>query len=263
MLPIRTLSLYVIIGYAKQKPESSFLRPHAPFFQNLVKLLVDMMSLLSENESWNKGGNLEQDYYEEDKEELARIAFESLESLSLTVRGNIATILFENSVMQAMKSSENWKERHAALSSILATKKNWLDSLQDNLDNVVNISLHFCNDRKVRVRWCAILLIGTLLESAPMLPERFHHRFLPVILTEMKDDANPTIQSVSAEATSGFCHGAAPDLIRPYLEDLMNNIIHHLRTKHEDLISKALLATADIAKRTKSEFIPVCSYCNC
>ena len=245
-----------MISFAEQRPRSSFLRSNAPFLQNLVKMLLNMISLISDNEDWNKGA----EYDKEDEAALTASIF--LDRLALAVHSNITPILFQNGIVQEMISSENWKERHAALTAIAVTGEGCFDSLKDNLKDVIDIILHSFSDPNVRVRWSAIHTIGQLsTDFAPLFQERFHQQILPVISTGMKDDANPRIQSVSAEATINFCSETNPELMRPYLEKLMNNIMYLLSTKHEAITSAAITATASIADSVKSDFIPVCTCC--
>ena len=215
-----------------------------------------MMSLISDNEDWNKG-----EEYDIDDEE-AETACSILDRLALAVHNNIMPILFENGVVQAMISSENWKERNAALTAIAIIGEGCCDSLKDNLSDVVDIILHSVKDPTARVRWTAIHSIGQLsTDFAPLFQKRFHHQILSIISNGMKDDANPRIQSVSAEATINFCNEANCELIKPYLEELMNNIMYLLSIKNEGIISGAITAAASIADSTKSDFVPVCTRC--
>ncbi|RLN93411.1 hypothetical protein BBJ28_00006923, partial [Nothophytophthora sp. Chile5] len=115
--------------------------------------------------------------------------------------------------------SDSWVSRHAALVGLCQI----LDVLDDdNLDAIVRHLLAQADDPHPRVCCTAVDVIGQLsVDQAPQFQEAYHAQALTVLAHYLEDFSKPRLQAHAATALRQFIDMCPPELLTPYLDQLL------------------------------------------
>lgn len=211
-----------------------------------------MMTQICDNSDWNRG----EEYDEEDEEK--DIGSGCLDRLALSIKDPVLSVLFSENALPAMLSHNNWKVRHAAILAVSLIGEGCVDIMKKNLENVLQYVLPGFRDPHERVRWAACSTIGQMAtDFCPTLQKKFHQQILTALCAVMGDAQNPRVQSYAAAAIINFCDECKPQIMIPYLDPLLTNLLSLLSCNQEIVVEQAIIAVAAIADCVGENFANV------
>jgi len=248
---LRHLAIEVLVTLSESKP--GMVRKIPNFLPEVFSVLLEWMTHLEENSSWNVGESEDCDDTD------TAIAEESLDRLSIALAGEtIAPILF--SAIPAFLGSGDWRFRHAGLMAISVSGEGAVKYLSQHLQDVVGMILPFFTDAHPRVRWAACNTIGQMCSDfQPDIQLTFHQPILSSIIQVMNDSENPRVQAHAASAIVNFCEDCKGDLLTPYLPSLLEKL-HSLLQSPKIVQEQVVTAVAALADCAGQQFLPFYDY---
>lgn len=245
---VRHLGLECLVTLTTVRP--GMMKKVPEFTQRLIPIVLNMMVDLEENPKWNLGD-------EEDLEDTnCNIGEESLDRLAIALGGQTIVPIIVNMINQLL-ASPDWRHRHAAMMSISIIGEGCEATLRPHLRDVINLVLPRFSDPHERVRWAACNTAGQLsTDFGPQLQQQFHSEILPAYVRLMDDLQNPRVQSHAASAIVNWCEHCTPEILKPYLHDLLGKLIQLLQQGKRIVQEQAVTAVAAIAECVEAEFGP-------
>eukprot|EP00179_Madagascaria_erythrocladioides_P010064 CAMPEP_0198324830 /NCGR_PEP_ID=MMETSP1450-20131203/12744_1 /TAXON_ID=753684 ORGANISM="Madagascaria erythrocladiodes, Strain CCMP3234" /NCGR_SAMPLE_ID=MMETSP1450 /ASSEMBLY_ACC=CAM_ASM_001115 /LENGTH=668 /DNA_ID=CAMNT_0044028663 /DNA_START=1 /DNA_END=2007 /DNA_ORIENTATION=- len=93
-------------------------------------------------------------------------------------------------------------------------------------------------------------------DFGPSIQLHHHSRILPSLVAAMDDAGNPRVQSHAAAAIINFCDEASPEIMAPYLDQLLRQLMRLLQSSHRLIQEQAVTAVAAVADAAESNFMP-------
>src|SRR5579859_5118126 len=113
--------------------------------------------------------------------------------------------------LPSLISSNDWRERHAALMAISSIAEGCEKYMRPDLGRVLDMILPALNDPHPRVRYAACNAVGQLsTDLQPTIQKNFHERIMHA-LVPLLDTAEPRVQAHAAAALVNFCEAIASD----------------------------------------------------
>ncbi|CAI7776152.1 unnamed protein product [Closterium sp. NIES-54] len=192
----------------------------------LFAVLMAMLLDIEDTPEWHAANDEEEDSGESANYEVAQ---ECLDRLAISVGGN--TVLpVASQALPAYSTDADWKKRHAALVCLAQIAEGCTKVMSKSLESVVTMVLAAFNDPNPRVRWAAINAVGQLsTDLGPDLQQQYHARVLPALIAAMDDGANPRVQAHATAAILNFSEAATPEIMAPYLDQLLNKLLQLLQ----------------------------------
>ncbi|CAI5473246.1 unnamed protein product [Closterium sp. Yama58-4] len=217
----------------------------------LFAVLMAMLLDIEDTPEWHAANDEEEDSGETANYEVAQ---ECLDRLAISVGGN--TVLpVASQALPAYANDADWKKRHAALVCLAQIAEGCTKVMSKSLESVVDMVLAAFNDPNPRVRWAAINAVGQLsTDLGPDLQQQHHARVLPALIAAMDDAANPRVQAHATAAILNFSEAATPEIMAPYLDQLLNKLLQLLQFGKRMVQEGSLTAIAAIADCSQEHF---------
>ncbi|CAI7908089.1 unnamed protein product [Closterium sp. NIES-53] len=217
----------------------------------LFAVLMAMLLDIEDTPEWHAANDEEEDSGESANYEVAQ---ECLDRLAISVGGN--TVLpVASQALPAYSTDADWKKRHAALVCLAQIAEGCTKVMSKSLESVVTMVLAAFNDPNPRVRWAAINAVGQLsTDLGPDLQQQYHARVLPALIAAMDDGANPRVQAHATAAILNFSEAATPEIMAPYLDQLLNKLLQLLQFGKRMVQEGSLTAIAAIADCSQEHF---------
>ncbi|KAI5361577.1 putative importin-beta domain, armadillo-like helical, TOG domain, importin beta family [Septoria linicola] len=153
-----------------------------------------------------------------------------------------------------MLQSSNWRDKHAALMCISAISEGCADIMENELDQVLQLLLPTLRDDHSRVRWAACNALGQMsTDFKGTMQTKYHSVVLPALI-ETLGAPEPRVQSHAAAALVNFCEEAEKEILEPYLDRLLTNLMQLLRSEKRFVQEQALSTIATVADSAESTF---------
>ncbi|MDI1484996.1 MAG: importin subunit beta-3 [Ramalina farinacea] len=153
-----------------------------------------------------------------------------------------------------MVSSQQWRDRHAALMAISAISEGCREIMEAELDKVLELVVPALRDPHPRVRWAGCNALGQMsTDFAGTMQKKYHQVVLPNIIPVL-DSAEPRIQSHAAAALVNFCEEAEKEILEPYLDELLTKLLRVLGSPKRYVQEQALSTIATIADSAETAF---------
>lgn len=244
----RHMSAELVVTLCEARP--GMVRKEETILPRLVRLLLEMMQDVSENEDWNEGE-------EEDIEDVnVKVAGESLDRLAIQLTGSsLVPIVFD--VVPDMLASEDWRQRHAALMSISVIGEGCRAFMKPHLDHVLEFVLPRFVDDHPRVRWAACNALGQMCtDFGPTIQRDFHNDIIPRLAHVMEDSDNPRVQSHACAALINFNEFAKKEHMEEGLHPLLETMAVLLEQNRKIVLEQCMTAIGTVADVVKSDFEP-------
>ncbi|KAF4138965.1 Importin repeat [Phytophthora infestans] len=222
----RQLAMEFLVSLAEQAPSRCRRLPKNMFVETVYPVAFKMMLELQDMDTWDVancedeqsagGQGIDQEISNFD------VGSEALERLvgALGAKRSLPTCFAL--IQEYAAHSDNWVSRHAALVGLCQI----LDVLDDeNLDAIVRHLLTQANDPHPRVCCTAVDVIGQLsVDQAPQFQEAYHQQALTVLAHYLEDFNKPRLQAHAATALRQFIDMCPPELLTPYLENMLHQL---------------------------------------
>uniref|UniRef100_A0A0C9QU83 TSA: Wollemia nobilis Ref_Wollemi_Transcript_9431_3919 transcribed RNA sequence n=1 Tax=Wollemia nobilis TaxID=56998 RepID=A0A0C9QU83_9CONI len=249
---MRHLALEFIITLAEARDRApGMMRKLPQFIGKLFAILVNLLLDVEDDVAWYTAETENEDAGVTSNYEVGQ---ECLDRLSNSLGGN--TILpVASELLPSYISDQDWRKRHAALITLAQIAEGCDKVMTKNLEPVVNMVLNSFKDPHPRVRWASINALGQLsTDLGPDLQEQFHQRVVPALIDAMADFQNPRVQAHAAAAILNFSEGCTPDILAPYLDGIVTNLLVLLQNGKHMVQEGALTALASVADCSQSSF---------
>ncbi|KAK4497104.1 hypothetical protein PRZ48_011554 [Zasmidium cellare] len=153
-----------------------------------------------------------------------------------------------------MLQASHWREQHAALMCISAISEGCADIMEGELEQVLQLLMPTLNEPHPRVRWAACNALGQMsTDFKGTMQTKFHSLVLPALIDTL-GAAEPRVQSHAAAALVNFCEEAEKEVLEPYLDKLLTNLMQLLSSPKRFVQEQALSTIATVADSAESAF---------
>lgn len=246
----RHMALEFLVSVAEKL--ASQCRKMGTFVQSVFPVGLHMMLELEDDVDW---------YKQEDEDDASEYTLfdcgqESLDRIAIALGGKAVLPVAEAIIPSFLANTESWVHRHAALLAISQIGEGCQKQIEAKLGQVINLALARFGDPHPRVRWAAINCIGQMCtDFGPRIQKEFHASIVPHLIAVMDDAGNPRVQSHAAAAVINFCDEATPDIIAPYLDNLLGKLQILLQSQHRITQEQAVTAIAAVADSAETQFV--------
>lgn len=224
------------------------------YTDNIVIITLLMMTEVCVDDDdaaeWNNG-----DDEDEDEEPEYDVARQSLDRVSLRLNGqSLAAPLFQ--FLPAMIKSGDWRERQAALMALSAAAEGCADVLTEEIPKILDLILPSLQDENSRVQFACCNALGQMsTDLADVIQRTAAGRILPALISMLTNKYTPRVQAHAAAALVNFSEAASKDILEPYLDDLLNNLVGLLQSPKRYVQEQVLTTIAIIADAAEKTFI--------
>lgn len=200
---------------------------------------------------WNNNDDTEDD----DEEPEYDAARQALDRVSLKLTGkSLAQPLFE--YLPTMLQSNNWRERQAALMALSSAAEGCSDVLMSEIPKILDMVLPALQDPHSRVQYASCNALGQMsTDFADIIQRTSGERILPALISMLTNKSVPRVQTHAAAALVNFSEAATKDILEPYLDDLLNNLLGLLQSPKRYVQEQVLTTIAIIADAAEQTFI--------
>ncbi|ODV82553.1 hypothetical protein CANARDRAFT_10457 [[Candida] arabinofermentans NRRL YB-2248] len=200
---------------------------------------------------WNNSDDLNDD---EDEEEY-NAARQSLDRASLRLGGqSLAGPLFQ--YLPQMIQSQDWHERQASLMALSSATEGCREVLMGEIPRILDLILPSLQDPHPRVQYACCNALGQMsTDFADVIQRTSGDRILPALISMLSTRNVPRVQAHAACALVNFSDDATKEVLEPYLDDLLSNLLTLLQSAPKRYVQEQVITTiAIVADNAKNKF---------
>eukprot|EP00184_Porphyridium_aerugineum_P000216 CAMPEP_0184696160 /NCGR_PEP_ID=MMETSP0313-20130426/3546_1 /TAXON_ID=2792 /ORGANISM="Porphyridium aerugineum, Strain SAG 1380-2" /LENGTH=1101 /DNA_ID=CAMNT_0027154733 /DNA_START=266 /DNA_END=3571 /DNA_ORIENTATION=- len=248
----RQLGLEFLVSASEKLPAACRKLPN--FIQNVIPVALSMMLELEDDAEWYNKDDDDDDNVEYSNFDAGQ---ESLDRLAISLGGKLVLPVVFTIIPQFLANEPSWVHRHAGLLAISQIGEGCERQIENQLGSVIQMALQRFVDPHPRVRWAAINCIGQMCtDFGPRIQREFHAQIVPALIHVMDDTANARVQSHAAAAVINFCDEATPEIIGPYMEQLLGKLHQLFHSNRRITQEQAVTAVAAVADAGGANFAP-------
>ncbi|EEQ41298.1 hypothetical protein CLUG_05426 [Clavispora lusitaniae ATCC 42720] len=200
---------------------------------------------------WNNEDSTEDD----DAEPEYDAARQSLDRVSLKLGGQaLAAPLFQ--YLPGMIQSSNWRECFAALMALSSAAEGCVDVLITEIPKLLDMILPTLDHPHARVQYACCNALGQMsTDFADIIQKIAGDRILPALISKLTSKSVPRVQAHAAAALVNFSEAASKEILEPYLDSLLNNLLGLLQSPKRYVQEQVLTTIAIIADAAEQKFI--------
>ncbi|KAI5960216.1 PSE1 [Candida pseudojiufengensis] len=246
-------SLELLTTFAEVSPAMCKRTPS--YTEEIVLINLSMLTEVCPDDDdaaeWNNNDDTEED----DEEPEYDAARQSLDRVSLRLNGqSMAGPLFQ--YLPAMTQSANWRERQAALMALSSAAEGCSDVLMNEIPRILDMVLPTLNDDHSRVQYACCNALGQMsTDFADVIQRTSGDRVLPALISKLTNKSVPRVQAHAAAALVNFSEAASKEILEPYLDDLLNNLLVLLQSPKRYVQEQVLTTIAIIADAAQKTFV--------
>lgn len=218
-----------------------------------LKLMTEVC--VDDDENCSEWNNVD-DPNEEGEEEEYNAARQSLDRVALKLNGQcLAGPLFQ--YLPHMLQSQDWHERQAALMALSSASEGCADVLISEIPKLLDLILPSLNDSHPRVQFACCNALGQMsTDFANIIQRTSGDKILPALISMLSTNHVPRVQTHAAAALVNFCEEATKEIVEPYLDDLLNNLLTLLKSSPKKYVQEQVITTiAVVADAAENKFI--------
>lgn len=222
-------------------------------------MVVDCLQLSTEvcEDDYDCQEWLESEDIEEDEDEEAYNAARlSLDRASLKLGGEtLAQPLFQ--YIPSMLQSADWHERQGALMSLSSATEGCRDVLITEIPKILDLILPSLHDEHPRVQYACCNALGQIsTDFADVIQRTAGNRIVPALVSMLTTKNAARVQAHAAAALVNFCEEASQDILEPYLESLLSNLLTLLQSAPKRYVQEQVITTiAIVADSAEKKFL--------
>jgi importin-5 len=218
----RQLAMEFLVSLAENASAACRKLPKNGFVTGVFPVVFRMMLELDDVETWSPTVCEEVDDLVSQEISNFDVGSEALERLVNAIGAKKSLPTCFALIHEYASRGDSWLHRHAALVGLCQI----LEVLAPReLDEIVRHLLAQCHDPHPRVCCTAIDVIGQLaMDQAPHFQEQYHAQALGVLLYYLQQREQPRLQAHAATALRQFIDMCSPELLAPYLENLLQQL---------------------------------------
>lgn len=249
----RLAALEIMTTFAEFAP--AMCKQSPVFSSSAIIVTLSMLTEVSldddEAYEWNNSDNSE-DLDDEPEYDAAR---QSLDRISLKLGGqSLAALLFQ--YLPSMVQSSNWRECYAALMALSSAAEGCCDVLIAEIPKLLDMVLPSLDHAHPRVQYACCNALGQMsTDFADVIQRTSGNRILPALISKLTNKSVPRVQAHAAAALVNFSEAALKEVVEPYLDDLLNNLLGLLLSPKRYVQEQVLTTIAIIADAAEKKFI--------
>ncbi|CCH60500.1 hypothetical protein TBLA_0C07090 [Henningerozyma blattae CBS 6284] len=250
----RTTALELLTSFAENAPQMC--KSNSNFCDSIIMntlLLMTEISIDDENsQEWSNSDDTDDLDDEEITYDHAR---QALDRVSLKLGGKyLAPTLFQ--YLQQMIVSSEWRQRFAALMALSSAAEGCRDVLIGEINKILDMVLPLINDPHPRVQYACCNVLGQIsTDFAPLIQLTSHNKILPALISKLTPNSIDRVQTHAAAALVNFSEHSNKDILEPYLDELLTNLLTLLQRDKLYVQEQALTTIAFIAEAAEKKFI--------
>ncbi|BFZ56430.1 importin subunit beta-3 [Savitreella phatthalungensis] len=151
-------------------------------------------------------------------------------------------------------SSQNWRERHAALMALSCIAEGCEKIMRAELDKVLQLVLPALADPHPRVRWAGCNAIGQMsTDFQGDVQEKFTAQVLGALIPALEAPESRVAAHASAAFVNFFEQSEEADL-EPYLDPILERLLNLLRRPQKYVQEQAVTTIATVADAANTKF---------
>ena len=116
------------------------------------------------------------------------------------------------------------------------------------INSIIDLIWPRIEDEHPRVQWAAINALGQMsTDFADDIQTKHSERVIPAIISRMHAGLNPRVQAHAAAAMVNFSENATKEILEPYLNELLQQLLNLLQSPHKYVNEQALTTIAIVA----------------
>ncbi|ODV97107.1 hypothetical protein PACTADRAFT_74674 [Pachysolen tannophilus NRRL Y-2460] len=249
----RLAALELLVTFSESS--STMCKREASYTSNIVLTTLQMMTEVSIDDDdaseWNNSDDREDDENELEYD----AARQSLDRVALRLTGqSLAAPLFQ--YIPSMLQSQEWRERHAALMAVSSAAEGCRDVLITEIPKILDLILPALNDQHPRVQYACCNALGQIsTDFADVIQRTSGDRIIPALILMLNNRNVPRVQTHAAAALVNFSENATKEVLEPYLDDLLSNLLTLLQSPKRYVQEQVLTTIAIIADAAQTKFI--------
>lgn len=249
----RMASLELLTTFAEVSP--SMCKRSSNFAETIIIITLSMMTEVCIDDDDAADWNNDDDLDEDDAEPEYDAARQALDRVSLKLNGqSLVSHLFQ--YLPAMLQSNVWRERQAALMALSSAAEGCADVLADQVPSILDMILPTLQDDHPRVQYACANALGQMSSDFEDLIQRTAgERVLPALISKLTNKSVPRVQAHVAAALVNFSEAASKEVLEPFLDDLLNNLVGLLNSPKRYVQEQVLTTIAIIADAAEKKFI--------
>ncbi|KAK6460373.1 Karyopherin functions in nuclear transport of protein [Scheffersomyces coipomensis] len=249
----RMSSLELLTTFAEVSPNMCKRTP--TYTSVMVVVTLSMLTEVSIDDDEAAEWNNNDDTTDEDEEPEHDVARQALDRVALKLNGQaLAGPLFQ--YLPNMIQSEDWRERQAALMALSSVAEGCVDVLIDEIPKILDLILSTLEDSHPRVQYACCNALGQMsTDFSDKIQNTAGDRILPALISKLTNKSVPRVQAHAAAALVNFSEAATKEILEPYLDGLLTNLLGLLQSPKRYVQEQVLTTIAIIADAAEKKFI--------
>lgn len=253
----RMASLELLTCFAECSPQMC--KREASYPPTMVTTCLAMLTEVGEDDDdaadWNNRDAQDDDADEEPVYDAAR---QALDRVALRLGGQtLAAPLFR--YLPEMAALPDWRQRQASLMALSLAAEGCVDVLIDQIDALLKMTIPLVNDPHPRVQFTGCNALGQMLtDFADIIQRSCGPQILPALIGHLTLKSVPRVQAHAAAALVNFSEAAPKEVLEPYLDQLLTNLLGLLQNSPKRYVQEQVLTTiaiiADAAQNYFSKY---------
>ncbi|XP_062018387.1 uncharacterized protein LOC133734787 isoform X2 [Rosa rugosa] len=249
----RHLAIEFLITLAEARERAPWIMRRCREFVGLLfPILMRMVSNVKDDPSWHTA---------ETDDDIALgvsgdycVGQECLHRLAIALGGNnIVPIALEH--FTSHFAALEWPKHHAALIALAQIAEGCSEVMIKDLEQVVAMVLNSLEHPHIRVRWSAINAVGQLSTYlAPDLQVQYHQQVFSALNATIYGLQNRRLLAHAASALRKFVEKCARDILTPYLDEVVSQLVVLLQSEIRMVQVEALTALASVVVSFPEQF---------
>ncbi|KAM5584469.1 importin-5 [Rosa sericea] len=248
----RHLAIEFVITLAEAGEQAPWImRNSVQFVGLLFSILMRMVSDVEDDPLWHKAetddeyAGVSADY---------RVGNECLHRLAIALGGNDIVPVALKELLACFASNE-WKKHNAALVALAQISEGCSKVMIKDLEQVVAMVLNSFEHSHIRVRWSAINAVGQLSTYlGPDLQGQYHQQVFRALNVTIYGLQNRCLLAHAASALQKFIEKCARDILTPYLDEVVSQLVVLLQSEIQMVQVEALTALASVVVSFPEQF---------
>ncbi|ODV65655.1 ARM repeat-containing protein [Hyphopichia burtonii NRRL Y-1933] len=249
----RMAALELLTTFSEVAPVMCKLTPNYTSEVILITLVMLTEVCIDDDDAaeWNN----KDDNDDEDEEPEYDAARQALDRVSLKLTGkSLAQPLFQ--YLPDMLQSSQWRERQAALMALSSAAEGCADVLISEIPKILDLILPSLQDNHPRVQYACCNALGQMsTDFADHIQITAGSKILPGLISMLTNKSVPRVQAHAAAALVNFSEAASKEILEPYLDDLLNNLLGLLQSQKRYVQEQVLTTIAIIADAAEKTFV--------
>jgi hypothetical protein len=249
----RLSALELLTTFSESSPKMC--KQQSDYTQSIVVITLSLLTEVCIDDDdaaeWNNADNSEED----DEEPEYDSARQALDRVALKLGGeSLAAPLFQ--LIPPMLSSNDWRERQAALMALSSAAEGCRDVLITEIPKLLDLIIPLLNDAHVRVQYATCNALGQIsTDFADVIQRTAGDRIIPALVSKLTNQSVPRVQAHAAAALVNFSENATKEVLEPYLDDLLSNLLTLLQSPQRYVQEQVLTTIAIVADAAEQKFV--------